>query len=155
MGRGAEMTWDNAKYIKLLVSRSDKARDVYLIALRTTANYYGWSEQFEPWSPEPAYRENGKEFFYDSGRRGEMFCERGNIHRICRSPSRRGNPAGFTNKFKVSRNATLFDLSEVAYLTKGDWHWMSGPEGIRRTRDEWLAIHTAGISRKERGLVSV
>ena len=148
------MTWDNSKYIKLLISRETR-QDVYLIALRTTANYYGWSEQFEVWSPKPVLVENGRTWFMDPGRKGEMFCEAGRIHRICRSPSKRGHPAGLTNKFKVSRNARLLDLAEIAHLVQVDWHWMTGPSGERISRERWAEIHAANTSKRRGGLVSV
>ena len=148
------MTWDNRKYLKLLLSRPEIGADRWLIALRTTADYYGWTNYFEPWSPKTVQTTGGYSFSRDPGRRGEMFCESGVRLRICRSPQRQGNPAGSTNAFKVSKSCTLFDISEIAYLTQVDWNWMTGPRGERISRDRWLAIHEAGL-RTGRGAVSV
>ena len=154
MGRGEAMTWDNSQYVKLLLSRPDSGRDRWLIALRATADHYGWTRHFEPWSPKPVATDGKYVFITDPGRRSEMFCESGMRLRICRSPKTGGNPAGLTNQFKVSRSCTLFDISEVAYLTDVNWHWMTGPFGERITRDRWLAIHEEGL-RAGRGAVSV
>ena len=149
------MTWDNSKYIKLLLGRPESGRDRWLIALRTTADHYGWSNHFEEWSPKVVETRSGVSFIRDPGRKGEMFCESGVRLRISRSPKTSGYPAGFTNAFKVSNSCTLFDLSEIAYLTTVDWYWMQGPFGERKSRDQWLAIHEAGTRNQEGGLVSV
>ena len=149
------MTWDNSKYVKLLIGRPESGRDRWLIALRSTADYYGWTDHFEPWCPEPVGTDGKYTFFVDPGRKGEMFCESGMRLRISRSPKTSGYPAGFTNSFKVSRSCTLFDISEIAYLTQVDWHWMEGPFGERISRERWLAIHEAGTRKQKGGLVSV
>ena len=149
------MTWDNSKYIKLLIERpTDTKGDRWLIALRTTADYYGWTQEFERWTPKFLYEEGGYSFFAHPGR-GEMFCEAGRRHRICRTDSLHGMPRGKTNQFKVSRTCGLFDLSEIAHFTKGDWYWMSGPSGERISRDRWEAIYQAGPHNRRAGLVSV
>ena len=149
------MTWDNSKYVKLLIWRPDSGPDRWLMALRTTADHYGWTDNFEPWSPKSIGTSGGYTLCASPSRRGEMFCESGVRLRICRSPKTAGNPAGFTNAFKVSASCTLFDLSEIAALTTVDWHWMSCPFGERKSREAWLAIHEAGTQRQGRGLVSV
>ena len=149
------MTWDNSKYIKLLIERpSGTGGDRWLIALRTTADYYGWTQEFERWTPKVVYEQGGYSFSY-RGERGEMFCEPGQRLRICRTDSLHSTPRGKTNAFKVSRTCGLFDLSEIAHFTKGDWYWMSGPSGERISRDRWEAIYQAGPHNRRAGLVSV
>lgn len=137
------MTWDNSKYIKLLLDRPAKGQDCWLIALRTTADYYGWTEQFPEWSPKIVGTDGKYSFHVDPGRKGEMFCESGRRHRVCRSPSRNGNPAGKTNQFKVSRNTGLLHLAELAHFTEGDWYWMEGPRGERVSKERWEARYQA------------
>ena len=148
------MTWDGSQYVKLLIERPEKGPDRWLIALRATADYYGWTEKFPRWTPKIAYVSGGSAWYMDPGRRGEMFCESGRRHRICRSPSRAGMPRGMTNQFKVSASCRLFDLAEVAALTKVDWYWMSAPNGERLSREHWLSLYEAG-PRKGRGAVFV
>lgn len=149
------MTWDPAKYIKLLIQRPvSSVGDKYLIALRTTADYYGWTKEFEVWRPKIAYQQGGYSFFQERGR-GQMFCEAGQRVRICRVATKHGYPHGMTNAFKLSRTCGLFDFSEVAHFTEGEWHWMSSPSGERISRDRWEAIYQAGPHNRRAGLVSV
>ena len=148
------MTWDNAKYVKLLLHREADTQDKWLIALRTTADYYGWTEQFPIWTLKPVRTEGTRVIGYDPGRRGEMFCEGGRRHKVCRDPSRNGTPAGKTNRFKLSANCGLVDIAEVAHFTQGEWYWMTAPNGERISRERWEEIYQVGISRKRGGLVS-
>ena len=149
------MTWDGSKYIKLLLWRPEKGPDRWLIALRTTADYYGWTKEFEVWAPKPVMQTEGFTYVMDPGRQGEMFCERGRRHRVCRTPNRDGNPRGMTNQFKVSHTCTVTDLAELANFTEQDWHWMSGPSGERVSRERWASLYQAGTQRRRGGLVSV
>ena len=138
------MTWDGSKYVKLLIWRRQGRGDSWLIALRTTADYYGWTKQFEVWTPKVIGTSGRYDLVMDPGRRGEMFCEGGRRHRVCRSTSRAGNPAGKTNQFKVSEASTLFDLAEIAHFTQGDWYWMETFNGERFSREHWEDIYRAG-----------
>ena len=149
------MSWVDSDYIKLLLLRPTKGPDRWLIALRATADYYGWTEHFEVWSPKPIGTSGGYTLCADPGRKGKMYCEGGRRHRISRDPSRRGHTPGLCNQFKVSRSCTMFDMAELASLTDVDWYWMSTPTGERLSRERWLAIHEAGTRKQGRGLVSV
>lgn len=141
------MTWESAKYIKLLLSRQAGTRDRYLIALRATADYYGWTEEFPEWSLETTLGPDGRQYSRDPGRKGRLETEAGMRLRVCRSPSTAGNPAGLTNAFKVSNNCRLIDIAEVAHFTQGDWYWMTGPHGERISRDRWKEMFQTGSSR--------
>lgn len=149
------MSWSDKNYVKLLLLRPDSGPDRWLIALRTTADYYGWTKHFEPWSPKPVGTAGKYTLIMDTGRRGRMYCEGGVKLRISRSPKTAGNPAGLTNQFKVSASCTKFDLAELAYLTNEGWYWMTSEFGERISRDRWLRMHEAGTQREGRGLVSV
>ena len=149
------MTWNPNLYIKLLIERpASSVGDKYLIALRTTADYYGWTQEFERWTPKVVREEGGYKFCM-APMRGQMFCEAGRRHRICRTKTTAGYPAGKTNAFKVSRTCGLFDLSEIAHFTQGDWYWMSSPSGERISRDRWEAIYETAGQNRGAGLVSV
>lgn len=148
------MTWDNEQYIKLLLLRPETGRDRWLIALRATADYYGWTEQFPRWTPKPVLVTDRYSYSMMPNTRAEMFCESGRRHRICRSASKHGMPRGMTNQFKVSKNCSIVDLAELGALTKVDWHWMSAPNGDRLSRADWLSIHEVGPRRSGGGLVS-
>ena len=143
-GRGSVAS-NPESYVKLLLHRQGRGGDKYVISLRPTADYYGWPEEFEIWSPKPAYTSNGRNFFIDPGRKHDLRFHAGRRHYICRSPNLSGYPAGKTNAFRVSRNCGLLDLAELAHFTKGEWHWMTSPYGERITRERWERIYQSGI----------
>ena len=122
--------------LKLGETKSGAAKKLH--ALRTTANYYGWTEKFEEWSLKAEFEQGGRQFGRDPGRKGHSQCSSGFHVRICRSPVRSGLPAGFTNRFKVTANTGLFDLAELAYFTNVDWEWMETPRSGRVSRAEWI-----------------
>ena len=135
----------DGQYVKLLLWREKDKRDKYVIALRATAEFYGWTKEFNEWTLPTAYADDRYEYSYVPVRKPSIHNEAGRRHQICRSPSTAGMPRGLTNQFKVSRNCGLLDLAELANFTEGDWHWMTSPYGERIRRDQWLAIHQKGI----------
>ena len=137
------MSWSDKDYIKLLIERPETGPDKWLIALRTTADYYGWSEKFPEWSPKVHSTDGKYEFVASPTRRGRMYCESGRKHRISRDPSRRGHTPGLCNQFKVSNSCGIKDLAEVAALTDGEWFWMSSPRGERISREKWAEFWQA------------
>ena len=142
-------------YVKLVIGLQNSERSKYLIALRTTADYYGWTEEFEPWTPKTVETAGGYVVSRDPGRRGSLKLAGGKRLRLCRSNSTQGMPAGLTNAFRVSARCRVSDLAELAHFTKGDWHWMEGLFGERISRERWEAIYQGSISRVRGGLVSV
>ena len=132
-------------YVKLLLSREPEKRAKYVIAWKSTADFYGWTQEFEHWSPPQVGTSGRYELVYDPGRKGDLQMHAGRRHYVCRSPQKGGYPKGMTNAFKVSRNCGLLDLAELAHFTQGDWHWMSSPYGERIGRDQWESIWHKGI----------
>ena len=129
--------------LKLGETRGGAAKKLH--ALRTTADYYGWTKEFEEWSLKAEFEEGGRRFGIDPGRRGHPQCSSGYRVRICRSPVRDGLPAGFTNAFKVTANTGLFDLAELAHFTDVEWYWMTTKTGERVSREEWAARYAARL----------
>ena len=121
--------------LKLGETRTGSAKTLH--SLRSTADYYGWTQEFEEWVAEPVGTAGKYVILRDPGRRGHPQCSGGYRLRICRSRERTGFPKGFTNAFKVSANTGLFDLAELAHFTKVDWHWMSTKTGERVSRERW------------------
>ena len=130
-------------YVKLWLGTADTRPAKYLIALRTTADYYGWTEELEAWRPKAVKTEGSVTFVQDPGRRGSLKLAGGRRHFVCRSPSTAGMPAGFTNAFRVSSRCGLPELAELAHFTKGEWFWMTGPFGERISRSRWEEIYQA------------
>ena len=137
------MTWDPGKYVKLTLSRQEGKKDKWLIALRTTADYYGWTKEFPIWTPKPVEVVGDYTFVMDTGRKGRMYMEGGRKHRICRSPKTSGMPKGMCNQFKVSANVGNFDLAELAHFTDIEWHWLESPFGERISRERWERYYQA------------
>ena len=136
---------NGSEFIKLLLWRGAGKKDKYLVALRATANYYGWTQEFEEWTPRSIGEAGNYTYCIDPGRKGNLIYASGMRLRICRSPKKQGMPAGLTNQFKVSRNCGLLDIAEIAHFTNVDWHWMDGPFGERIERARWERIYQAGI----------
>ena len=112
-------------------------RYVWLKVLKATAALYGWDKAF-PTLNALKQETTGSRFGADPGRRGWK-TSGGVQHVICRSPSTQGSPAGLTNAFAVSGNATTKDLALIAKSTQVDWYWMTAKYGERRSREEWEA----------------
>ena len=124
-------------YVTLKLGQTKSGKPKKLHALRATANYYGWLEKFEEWTLEPEFEQGGRLFGRDPGRRGHPQCSSGRRLRICRSASKDGFPAGFTNAFKVTSNTGLLDLAELAHFTTVDWEWMQDVSYQRVSRADW------------------
>jgi hypothetical protein len=131
------MTSQDSRFVKLKLGETNQGAAKYLVALRSTADYYGWTEQFEPWAPKVVEVVNGRSFGIDTGRRGKSQGGGGRRLKISRSPRRDVHEPGKTNVFKVSRNCGLLDLAELGHFTKVDWYWMESPNGGRPSRDDW------------------
>ena len=121
--------------LKLGETKSGSAKTLH--ALRTTADYYGWTEKFESWIGKPVESSGKYVLSRGTSRRGHPQNSGGRRLYISRSPVLTGYPAGLTNAFKVSANTALFDLAELAHFTKGDWQWMESPSHERITKARW------------------
>lgn len=126
-----------AQFVTLKLGETKFGSPKKLHALRSTANYYGWTEEFEEWTFQTEFVEGGRSYGLDPGRRGHPQCSSGRRLRICRSPQKQGFPPGFTNAFKVTRNVGLLDLAELAHFTNVDWEWMESLDGERVSRERW------------------
>lgn len=143
------------EYIKLLLNREAGTPDKYLIALRATADHYGWSEEFPIWTPRPAGTSGDYVLCQCPGMRGELRSQGGVTLRISEAKSKAGFPKGQVHRFKVSSSCGLWDIAEVAHFTKGTWYWMTSPTGTRILRERWEARYQTKTPRERRGLVSV
>ena len=133
------------QYVTLKLGETSGGHAKKLHALRSTADYYGWTKEFEPWVGKPVSSEGDRTFLLDAGRRGHPQCSSGYRVRICRTSDLDGFPAGFTNAFKVTANTGLFDLAELAHFTDVEWYWMTTKTGERVSREEWAARYAARL----------
>ena len=129
-----------SEFSKLVLRTRDDGSRIWLKCLTATADYYGWSDYFEPWSPKVVSEKDGYSFGHDPGRKGYA-SSGGTRLRICRSRNRGGNPKGKTNCFRVHTRCTNYDLAELAHFTKPEWHWMEGFNGARKSKGQWLEMY--------------
>ena len=122
-------------FTTLHVRTTQAGRYVWLKTLKATAELYGWDKEFKTLIQQKF--DDSPDGFIPSPHRKGWGTEGGVLHRISRSPKTSGWPAGTTNSFRLSRNATMLDLAEVAKSTQVDWHWITCKHGGRRTR-EWF-----------------
>ena len=92
----------------------------------------------------PTYKEwNVAEM--EAGRRKGYFSRRsricgGRVYALCRTPSRAGTPKGLYHQFRLSRNVKNILIAETLQKIKLDWYWVALPGGMRRPKEDWLAM---------------
>ena len=133
------------EYVRLTIHRPEGKRAKCVIALRSIAEFYGWTKEFEPWTPPVAYSDAHYDYVVCQGRSSNPMFHAGRRHHICRADDLNGFPKGMTNSFKLTRNCGLLDVAELAHFTTVDWHWMTSPYGERIRRDQWERIYQSGI----------
>ena len=109
------------------------------MCLKETAERYGWDRVFPrlidakgvdyPGNIRPMpFRITARQY-------------RGTRLRICRSKTTTtAQPAGLTNSFRVSNNATEMDLYALAQAVAIDYGWMTTKGGHRRRKADWDAF---------------
>ena len=131
------------EYCSLLIRRTNDDHPIYLTALKNTAAYYGWLDNFELYLPGTYVDAISGQRYMNNPCLATSRRNGGRSWVISRSNSRHGFPMGLTNKFRVTTLATNRDIAEIAYRTEVHWQWMRSPSGVSRSRDEWLHIHQA------------
>ena len=129
------------EYCKLIIRRTNSDRPIYLTALKNTAAYYGWLDQFEQYIPGLTVNKMTGQSYLTQPCLANSRRNGGRSWVICRDNSRHGFPMGKTNKFRVTTLATMRDIAEIAYRTQVDWEWMRCPSGVSRSREQWLHVH--------------
>ena len=143
------------QFVKLLLNRETGTRDKYLVALRATADHYGWTQEFPIWTPKPSYTQGGREYFLMPSTRGELRCQGSKAIYISESPSKHSFAKGQVHRFQISWNCGLLDIAEIAHFTQREWHWMTNPDGQRIDKAHWERRYQNQTTRRARGLVSV
>lgn len=102
------------------------------------AKALGWADQFptySEWMKAEAAAGRRKLFYKRSSRiRG------GRIYKLCRTPSRKGTPAGMFHQFRLSQNVKNRLIAETLQKLQVDWYWTTLPGGMRRSKEDWLAM---------------
>lgn len=126
-------------WVKLEVARTPAGQLSWLACLRSTAEFYGWLDSFPEYRP-PVWTTPEGSRAIRSDLTDKRYLYGGTSIRICRSPSRSGTPAGLTNRFRVSSCWRLKDSATLAAATTAEWQWMETRDGVRRTRQQWVAM---------------
>lgn len=124
-------------YVELAIRKGRGDSWIKLMCVKATADFYGWSAVFPSVTEAKAVESGG--LLINPVLTNHYRGHRGKRLRICRAKgSKQGNPAGLTNAFRVTNNATNFDLYAIAQAVSVDYGWMEGQYGYRRSRDEWM-----------------
>lgn len=121
-----------------VIGQRSNGEPCVLSMVAENAQAVGWASQF------PTY----KEWFtaeVAAGRRQAFYSRRSRIcgsrsYKLSRTPQRGGWPAGMVHSFRVSRNVKNELLAEVLQKLQVDWYWVALPAGMRRTKEDWLAM---------------
>jgi hypothetical protein len=124
-------------FIELAIRRIAFANWVRLIALKTTADFYGWTEVF------PSLNE-AKRVDYPDGlmpHPGRKNLRRFRAHPLVISRhegSKHGYPVRLTNRFRVTNNAGVLDIANIAQSTQIPFSWLTDKRGTRLCAEHWL-----------------
>ena len=130
----------NYTFTRLQIGTTNSGKSISLMAPKSTADFYGWSEAFPVWTPPKTDIGDGRIGFRRQ-KPAVMNGEHGGSQfRICRSPKTAGYPAGYTNAFRLSANFRKQDIVAVAEATKVDWYWMVDPIGQKWFREQLLQL---------------
>ena len=144
---------DPLDYIKLIIWWPENQVCRWISAPRATADYYGWTQEFEVWRPKTLYTQDGRAFVRAPHRSGRGVAQGGKRIRISRAESTCGHPRGLTNQFTISNSMRTVDLAELANFTKGDWYWMEDLSLARLSKKDWARLYKGGTQGRRGGLV--
>jgi hypothetical protein len=131
------MPYRKEEFVSLVVRTKADGDPIVLKALRPTAEFYGWTEAFEPYRPRPV--QGNRYTLIPHGRPGPWSPHFGGRRlSICRSKSKHSRPRGLINVFRISTDGSNRDLAAIAAATKVEWHWMQDTKWRRIDREQWL-----------------
>ena len=133
------MPQQQSNWVKLEVGRTPSGKSCWVSCLRPTASFYGWLDVFEEPAPPARVLPDGSRVTTYARASGRDKWG-GKSLRICRASSKAGNPAGMTNRFRVSSAWRARDSALLAEVTTAEWAWMEAISGERRSKAEWLAL---------------
>lgn len=126
-------------YWRGIIRRLPTGHTIYLHALRSTAEHFGWDEAFDAQRPAALLpvRPDGMKYVNGNRRTGARGGRRIQISRTETKSNKKGT---LVNVFRIARAATYADLIAVAKATKGEWYWMTDYRGRRCTYPELLGL---------------
>ena len=126
------------EFCELAIRRIQKGNWVRLIALRPTAEFYGWSTVFPNiWDAKRVDYADG--LFPHPGRKN-LRRYRAHPLVICRSEvTKQGFPVRMTNRFRVTNNATTLDIAAIAHATQIPFSWLTDKSNARLDQEHWMS----------------
>ena len=130
------------EHVSLVLHEKPSGRLSWVRAQRANADAFGWTKEFDTEVEHRAKKSpTGLIQFSKKSVRQKL----GGNKMMLGFSSDHYRPAAQTRfSFRVSSNATLLDCAELAHFTEGDWKWMTTPDGVKRTREEWASFYAAG-----------
>lgn len=124
-------------YCSIKIRQMPSGDWVRLKCLTTTAQFYGWLEAFSS-SFEIQRKRDREEGRLITDPANRVKYSGGRSFRVCRSNDTGGQPAGLTNRFRLTWGHSDADLALLARLIAVEWGWMESTGGRRIRRAEWL-----------------
>ena len=146
---------ENPMYSRYLLRKTRRNTPITIRCRTATADFYGWSNHFEKYISDAWTDPNTGTQYLASPQLGTPSRQAGYSLCIARTADRQSNKATYCNYFRISSDATIADIAQVAKFTDVDWNWLETPSGERRSREKWIAIHEAWTQGREGGVVSL
>lgn len=131
------MGYSNEEFCELAIRRIGLGNWVRLIALKPTAEFYGWSTVFpDIWDAKRVDYPDG--LFPHPGRK---YLRRYRAHPLVISrcdTTKQGFPVRLTNRFRVTNNACVVDIAVIAQATQIPFSWLTDKKNNRLSQEHWL-----------------
>ena len=131
------------EHVSLVLNERKGGKLAWVRAYWATIEFFGWNEEFQTEVQHKAQQSLDGRVQFRKTRHKYGIAGRGMMIHRARDRHRPG-PQG-RHRFRVANCFGLYDTAELAHFTKGDWHWMTTPDGILRSREELESIYQAGV----------
>ena len=126
------------EFCELAIRRIQKGNWVRLIALKPTADFYGWTSVFPPILE--AKRVDYPDGLFPWPNTPNLRRYKAHPLVISRSDTtKQGFPVRMTNRFRVTNNATTLDIAAIAHATQIPFSWMTNKSNERWDHEHWMS----------------
>ena len=122
------MAWPTSETMRLAIRQKGKDRFVSLIAPRATVEYYGWNKVFPVWRGKYTNQLPTRQSYQWPDKRAFKLGNRCRLV-ISSTECRQGNPKGSTRQFRVTSDAGMEDLINIAQAADRKFGWMTDLKG--------------------------
>ena len=126
------------EFCELAIRRIQKGNWVRLIALKPTADFYGWTSVFPPILE--AKRVDYPDGLFPWPNTPNLRRYKAHSLVISRSDTtKQGFPVRMTNRFRVTNNATTLDIAAIAHATQIPFSWLTDKSNKRLDQEHWMS----------------